>query len=540
MRLRSGSGRSRRRRASTADLAETPSIPSTPRRPVPRRRSPSRRRAGLVSGGKQAAGRLLDRVAGVPPIYLGIAAAYVFVRVLAIIGVPAEGSFPDSATYRQSLGQPAYRFVSLTGHAMRPWVAPLLYAVLPSDNVRSDVQVILSVLAWLVLAGTVAFALRVHRVRVAAFVVVLALSCTAAVTSWDRTILSESTAISFAVLALAAWLRFAMKPSVWTSIAVVATMILWSFTKSGMYPVVFLAAVVVLLTLKSHRSRALRGAVAVALVLIGIWGLFANDRSNTEYEAYNNSQGLSQFAINFATLLRVQILNDPGDTAWFIAHGMPDPVGLPAYQRTSPVDDTWLAGEAAFLQAYSERSDLRAWVNTKGQRVYAEYVLTHARKVVARFSRELPYLLVPPRTELIYTSGPRDVLPSSVQSLLFDTTPAVQSSNAPIPSAAFGDVGVLFAACIVIAFIRKRRSRNRAFLLVSVATFFLSIVALGLGWILSPIEIVRHAIPASIVIRLSLWLTLFGLLDAVLRDPRNPRHDQHPIGRAEAGQPEPN
>ena len=462
--------------------------------------------------GDQAAGirSRLQRPLAVPRIYLGLGVVYVLVRILAIAGTAAVGAFPDSATYRQGAGEPVYRFVSLTGHAMRPWVPPLLFANLPSDSARAGAQVLISIGAWLVLATTVALALRDRRVRMAAFVVILALSCTTAVTSWDRIIGAESTSISFAVLALAAWIRFAKKPTGLNSVAVVLAMIFWSFTKSGMFPVVGLAAAIVLFTMINRRDRALRGAVAVALMLVALWGLAANSRSDTAYEAYND-QGLSQFSGNFATLLRLQILTDRSDTAWFVHHGMPDPKGLLAYKRPTVLDDTWTTGEQPFLSAYLARRDLTHWVNTRGRSVYSQFIVTHPGEIGSRFVRDLRYMVVPTRRFLIYDRAPREVMPAVVRNLLFDT-----SSGPGLPRAIYGDVGLLVVACLVLVFVPRRRARDARLLLVAGATFLLSMAAIMLGWLFSPIEIVRHAIPATIVLRLALWLTVFALLDAIL------------------------
>jgi hypothetical protein len=296
--------------------------------------------------------------------------------------------------------------------------------------------------------------------------------------------------------------------------AVVVSTTVWSFTKSALFPVVALAAVFLLVSMVKPRGRPLRGAVAAALVLVSVWGLAANSRSDKTWKR-NANEGLTQFNLNFANLLRLEILNDPSDTAWFVSHGMPDPSGLVAYRRSNPDDAGWLEGEESFIQSYLARADPTAWGNTKGRGVYAEYVLTHAPKVVARFSRELPYMLVPPRSELLYATGSRSVLPGAAESLLFDTTPAV--TGVLVPPAAFGDVALLVAACLVLAFVPRRRARDHRLLVTAGATFLLSLLAIGVAWLLSPVELVRHAIPASVLLRLSLWLTAFGLLDAVVR-----------------------
>ena len=450
-----------------------------------------------------------DRLRRTPLAYHGIAVAYVVLRIVAIAGTPAVGDFPDSATYRQGAGQLTYPFVSFAGHAMRPWAAPLLYWILPTDNLRADVQVALSIVAWLVLATTIALALRDRRVRLAAFTVILALSCTAAITSWDRAILAESTSISLGALALSAWIRFAWKPSVANSAAVVVTMTFWSFTKAGTFPVVGLAALLVAASTIRSPRRLMVGAVAAALALVCAWSIVADVRSDKTYEQFDN-QGLSQFNINFANELRLHILADPSDTVWFVAHGMPSPVGLTAYRRASPADDGFVTSFPSFVAAYTNRPDLIAWGNSKGQHVYAEFVLTHPHEFASQFSNDLPYLLTPPRNAIVYVTYVREVLPSELRSYLFDSGPG--SSATPT----FGDVGLLAGAAVALAIASRRRIHDRRLLTVGGAGLVLSFVALGTGWVLSPVELGRHALPASVILRVSLWILVFGPLDALL------------------------
>jgi hypothetical protein len=250
----------------------------------------------------------------------------------------------------------------------------------------------------------------------------------------------------------------------------------------------------------------------VSLVVLAAWCFVANARSDSEYKAFHG-QGLSQFNINFQLLLRLEILNHPDDTAWFVAHGMPDPADLTGYKLASPVLYGSDTGQGEALDAYMHRPDLVAWGNRDARNVYAKFVATHPAEVAARFSRELPYLVVPPRDNLVYARDPRNVMPNAVGNLLFDST-----TGPSLPRALLGDVGLLIAAGLVLAVTARHRARDNGLLLVAGATFLLSIVAIALGWVLSPVEIVRHALPATLVLRLALWLVVFALVDALVAD----------------------
>ena len=460
---------------------------------------------------------VLDRVArlrDVPRIYFGFTAAYVLIRFVAISGSPVAGAFPDSESFRQAVGALTYRFVSLTGRALRPWVVPVFYAAFRSDALRADAQVVVSIVSWLVLAAVVAIALRDNRVRAIAFVVVLALSCTTPVLNWDRVILSESLSISAGVLALAAWLRFVRRPTPWNTAAVILATTIWSFTRWALFPVVAVAAVLVAVTAVRRHERLLRAAVAIALIVVAAWGYGANARGDKEYKAFR-AVGLSQFSTNFGYQLRYNILNDQRELSWFIGHGMPRPGrGLTPYVRSSPSDDDY-GGVPAFLDAYRADTALASWVEAKGRAVYARYVVTHLDRFASRFVRELPYTIAPPRNQIVYASGTRGVLPNSVESLLFST----QSNDIPVP-AGLGDVGLLLAACVAIVFFPKRRAVDRSLVALGLAGALLSMLGLAVAWVAAPVEIARHAIPMSVLLRVSLWIIVFAQMDAVVRHRR--------------------
>lgn len=459
-----------------------------------------------------------DHLRRIPTLYYAIAFGYVGLRVAAVFGTTVSGGFPDSATYRAARGGASFTFVSLTGHAIRPWVVPLFYKVLPSDNLRSASQVAISIIAWLVLAATIAVSLRDRWVRGFAFAVVLAISCTTPVLNWDRAILSESLSISLVVLALAAWIRFVHKPTGANSVAVVVSSGLWMFTKLGLFPLVGIAALIIAVTAVRAGQRQLRVAVVVGLACACAW--VASTTSATD-KAYRVVDGLStsEFDNLFAMRLRFSILNDPSQLAWFEAHGMPDPSGLQPYVRTSPSDDgyeTW----TTFLTAFAARRDLATWVEDKGRGVFARYILTHPRETTADFIHDLPYMLDPPRHEIVYATDVRDVLPTAVQSLLFDTA----SAQVPTP-AGLGDVGVLFTGFVVLAIVARRRAIDRALVAVATVGFVLAILGAALGWVASPAEMARHAVPEAVLIRVALWFEIFVLADA-LRAPRVPRSDR--------------
>jgi hypothetical protein len=344
-------------------------------------------------------------------------------------------------------------------------------------------------------------------VRIAAFVIVLALSCTTAIASWDRAILAESLAISTAVFALAAALRFVTRATWWNAAAFVGAMTFFTFTKVAMFPVIALAAIFVGLLALAKETRLLRIVTAVLLVAVAAWGAVTTSRVDKAYTVVDNT-GASVFSLGFAYELRLNVLNDSDERAWFVAHGMPDPIGLVAYARTSPSDDGWPTWNA-FFDSYRARPDLTSWVEHKGRRLYARFVLTHPWRTTSDFVHDLPYMLAPSKSAIVYDKDSRQVLPSFAESMLFDTAPA------PTPST-YGDVGLLAAVSIALILIARRRGIDRSLLLLAVALFVFAAVGIAIGWVVVPIELARHAIPQSVLIRLAFWIAVFVSVDALL------------------------
>jgi hypothetical protein len=100
---------------------------------------------------------------------------------------------------------------------------------------------------------------------------------------------------------------------------------------------------------------------------------------------------------------------------------------------------------------------------------------------------------------------------------LFDTA----SEQVPTP-AGLGDVGLLFAGFVVLAIVARRRAVDRSMVAVAVAGFALATLGAALGWIASPAEMARHAVPEAVLTRATLWFGIFLLADALLT-PRVPR-----------------
>ncbi len=454
--------------------------------------------------------RAWRRIRATPVPYVAIGVVYVVVRLVVVLSVRRTfGDFPDSSTYRQAATGPVYSYLSFAGNAMRPFTVPLLYTAMPNDGARVAAQVVISVAGWLTLAGVVASVLRSFPVRVAGFVVVLLFGSTYLVTTWDLAIASESLTISLGVLAVAAWLRFGTRPTAWSSAAVVVTTTLWMFTRAQAFPLVLLLALCAAAWSIRGEGRRRKLVVAGLLTLVAVWG-FSSVKNQEHFYAARDGQGVGIFSETFALNLRFRILPDAAATAWFREQGMPDPTGLEGHRRATLAEDDW-AGWPAFFDRYRANAELTTWVDDHGQATLTRYVLQHPAKIARQFGGDLPDVLVPDRASVAYVDSPAVLGPLDA---VF--TPYAGQGVPGVP------VAVLVVACLAMAIVvaaraPRRRAVSWSIITLAAGLLVISVAGIFLGWLGSPVEFARHALPFTLFVPIALALVLLALVDAAWR-----------------------
>ena len=428
--------------------------------------------------------------------------AYVLLRVYAVASVhQVWGDYPDSSTYRQVLGGRPYVIVSLLGNGLRPWTAPLFFALFPSDGWRVAAQLAVSIAAWLALAFTVFSELQRKVTRYLGLILLLVVSCSFLVMSWDLIILSESLALSMGAFLLASWIRFLSKPTYWNGASVAAFSVLWMFTRLQLVPLIAASAMCCFLFALSRRARGIKLMVAVLLVAVTLWGSYAGSR---QIDAYAQRDGYNQtyFSENFALQLRFRILGDPSTLQWFRQHGMPEPQGLEPYVREGTIhDDDW-PGFTDWYTRYRSNQDLVDWVNKEGSRVLIQYTLSHLPAVARSYADELPQILTPPEDAMEYSKPPR-ILPAPFESLLSPTSEGSQASPVPF----------LVIVCIAVGIVKRRLPANKG---LFIAGLFLLIFSLGgafVSWWGAPVSYLRHGVPFVTFMMLGPIFMLLAWLD---------------------------
>jgi hypothetical protein len=398
--------------------------------------------------------------------YALILAAYVALRVIAAVGVPAMRHL-DTASWLR---------LDFSGADIRLWTVPLFFKILPNDPLREAGQVALSIVGWVSLAGVTAWLLVNSKLKIVAFGIVLIVSLMPQVTSWDVTILGESVAISVTVGAIAAWWLFAMRPTKMTATVVCAVVVLWAFLRHTNVVVTIPIALILGVSLLVPRARALRAVILVVVAITLVWGVPTFGKNS-----YNEDEVL-------LTVLSERVLPSPERTAWFAERGMP---------ATDDVRSLAGAFEGQGSVPFRENQRFFRWVVTHGRTTYFEFLRTHPR-----------YVLGLPIKDAIGTSAvlsgthdvygfPRSVLPTPLEDALFEEP---------------WELIVLTAGVVALAMLAFG---VRGWTLREVVPGIAFVLSLVLYWVTFhgvASEPLRHYTLAAVAIRIS--LILIGLLAA--------------------------
>jgi hypothetical protein len=364
-------------------------------------------------------------------------------------------------------------------------------------------QVTASIAAWLALASAVASATADLALKYTAFVLVLLLSTAPQVATWDVYILADSLAVSASVAAVAAWMRFATRPTAATAVLATALTGFFMFTRPHVFWVGFLACAVCALWSLRPAKRALKLSVAGVLLLLTTWAAATSVRVNENYRLVSDS---TLFEFNFRQVLYKRYLHDPVARKYFREHGMPSVEGLHTPPSPPFFDDYPSMGR--FEEQLRRRPEWSAWLEGEARSAFAGYVATHPGRVLSEFHPVASGLLSarPAR-------GWRQIepLPAHVDR----TNPFYRGTFEPLW---WTDVAAwlgLSAALWGLAAWRRARV-SWPVVVTGALVLVTSAVMLFLNWIGAAQELIRHAVPAPQLTRIGLILMATAFADAFL------------------------
>jgi len=276
--------------------------------------------------------------------------AFVALRLYATLG----------ADIGRSGDTPGYFELGLWGARRFP-VMTSLYTLVDAPRAIVTIQAVVGAACWATAAVVVGALVGRGWISLGLIAAVLGLGLTTPITRFDSALVSESIAISLAVLLTALLLRLSCHPSRRGAIAVLVVVLLWTFTRQSNPMIVLLVAALVLIVPGALRPRRFSLRFTGALAVIACAGLVLAS-SNTVVQEVNTAQVLQRRIIGEA------------HEAWFIERGMP--ATGQEILRTPPASRR---GSRSLLR---DDPEFRRWLHEDGMRVYAQFLVTHPAYVI--------------------------------------------------------------------------------------------------------------------------------------------------------------
>ena len=408
--------------------------------------------------------------------------------------------FPDTPGYLSKASWPlwSWRSWSETSKNVKAWVlldrsltVPLLYKLLGRAPRSIGVfQLLLSIACWAVLALFVARAAHLDVLKPVAFLIVLLFSLCDQIIMWDGFLLSDSVALSLMVLLVASWMWILERWHWSKALVLVVIAFLWTFTRdTNAWAILMLA---LLLALFAARSR---GHVLLAVVFVVLFA--ANEFSQN---------AAKRWVTPFVNVVGLRVLPDAERTAYFARLGMPVTPGVMG-----------LAGHLAWAQGrrYYTDPDLhpfREWVHAHGKATYARFLVAHPATTLLEPFRDARGL-VAPTLDYYRRAPPHSILPAALAMVLYlDGWPLLLV------------LGPLILVVAVASSVRLH-TRDERLLLLSCVLVLLFYPHAAIAWHGDSNDVGRHALLASVHLRLGVWLLLISAADMLLMRTRSGRSD---------------
>jgi hypothetical protein len=409
------------------------------------------------------------------------------------------GSFSDWTDYRLVARAEPWSTDFWTG--VKPAGYPLLVKVLGEGAVLHWAAVVLSIVAWSALSLAVAIVLRNRALAFGGAGLMLAVSLSERIQVWNDLAGSESLSISLLVLAIAAGLVLVAPPlpspraqrrlRVVAWVVLTSSLVAWAFTRDSNLYELLLAAVAAACVAAWRRSGALAVVCGIALVVCGV-GLVASDAGDRWVVPYDN-------------IVFNRVLTDPDLAAAWRDAGMPDTPAL----RANIGEIAYHGDPALFSDA--RLAAFRRWVDDHGRTTYIEQLITRPSLGVGGPVGDLDAMLTSP-VEVwgriggaSYEGSPVDPVVDSL--FVPDSVPLVIWSV------------VVFGASLFLV-VGARRSSARGASWFVVAVLALVVPHLWLVWVGDAHNVARHAVTASVQLRVAGWLALLLALDELLERRR--------------------
>jgi hypothetical protein len=420
-------------------------------------------------------------------IIFAISLIYFFLRYITFFKMDVR-LFNDSASYLDPAKTPF--FSSQLWMGFRPVTVPLIYHLAGANpNTIVWLQFTLSIIAWLSLALLLTYEIKSVWVKYITFVIVLVFSTNANIVIWDKSILSDSLAISFMVAFLAANLWMMRSQSLAAFGTVLITGILWTLTRETQAWLLPLLALVYLLAGLATRTPK---RIAYFLLAILFLAVFMFNQVS--------SQSGQRWQMPLIHVYSERIFPYPEKVNFFARWGMP------VNTQVLALAGTWNDQKQWILSQYPQLHDFYRWYLQSGQQTMLVFLLEHPKAALVDPLKDWGYL--------VYT----DFVPAYAPSNFYNFLPGW------LENAVYFKNQVLLLSCLLISslFTLSNFSRKNVQIqwLLPLGALLLAIPLYYVSWHGDTGEIERHLLYAGVQIRLSLWIAFFYTMDLVAQNYR--------------------
>lgn len=419
-------------------------------------------------------------------VMLGFTLVYLALQWGSHLQVKEARWLPDSIDYIFPAETFAWNELGLWTHT-KPWGAAILYKLTGTFPVTIDVvQTVFSAFAWLSLAWVFSRFIRTRWLKLTTFAFILGFSLVPSVQMWNHIIQSEALSISLMVLILAVWMSL-LQNWRWDKLLALILLFAWwiGTRETNVYLSLMTAGILAVVGLFYKRQRFYWG-VSIALIVFCVINMQISEIPTIPRWLYPLTN----------TLLN-RILPNEEYLTFFEDRGLPVPPELLSLRGG-------LANSGDFAVFNDPAlNDVESWLYRKGKDVYVQFLLRHPVYTLTDPWKHVDLLLAPKDLSTYAPEGYRPIQGWVTGTFLFPDSLWLLllliglSTFATIVAATWRNSSIFWLLCFA--------------LILFVPHFYLV-------WHGDAAEVSRHAIQASVQLRLTLWLLLLLALDKIVKN----------------------
>ena len=408
----------------------------------------------------------------------------------------------------------------------RPFTIPLLYKALKlTSEIRSSpdlvhrvtqLQLGVSIAAWAVLAGSVAWMIEAKWIRATAFGLILAFAATLDISQWDRMLLSESISTSlFAVLIAGGLTGYQLwgttrgpPRSKWIIVYLVgmtAVIVLFSFSRDPNAYLLIAGAILLATTTIIRRvwREPFRWIVLLLSFLMAL-----------TFVVQDRTMVLSKRWVGpFLNVFSSRILPVDDFVLFFEERGLP----------ADSITQEMYLGRSVFLSQLNETQEgrrLKDWIEPNGRRAYIQFLSSRLIQTLGKPLLRARTMISPDSSEYRLPQRPDPVWAKAINGVFFPRNMEIL-------------VLFIIISTVVIA-LGRQRHRAEPLLFTALGLLILAYPLALLVWHGDSIELERHSYQVALQVRLAAWLLFISMLPRVVmlvtarrKDASIPTDDHH-------------